>query len=946
MKLNFTKVAIALSFILSIGLNATSQVHYKQMMYDPSFNFYDVCDAAELFFETHDKGKGSGWKPYQRWKAENESKYYPTGDRLNSVPNFAMVQYNQFKAQEAAKSERASYATGWNELGPFSANNITEGYNPGIGRVESFWVNPTNTDHLFLGSRSGGFWKSLDGGATWVNTTDSLVASGVNTIGVNPFDSDTILINIQNGGNYVSHGIYQSVDGGDTWLLSNFNPANLGWGGLGTSDRIFYIKYHPRVRNLVFVGTDKGIYRSDDHLQTWTRLLNTADITDIEFHPVDDSIMYAYDDYYWSNYEDQVMRSEDQGLSYTASNGISGNGGSRGYIAVSPIAPDYVYFASSQGVWKSSDKGVNFTFISNPVESCYGFSVSDLDTSDMLYGYLNLMGSTDGGQNFVETAAWANSNPTDDYTHADLRTAECVNGVFYVGTDGYLAKTDNNGATWSRLNDGTGIREFYASGVSQSHFNVYMAGSQDNGTSVLNENGWIEWNGGDGMEAIVQTLNPNWMIGSWQYGTRQITKDGGQSRQGASNPDAGSGEADWQAPLLYSPNHQMRVYHFSDKVYQSDEFGDNWLEIGNPGIGILKAAAIAENNDNIMVVVRGSSIMLTEDHWVTKRPISSGLPGNSITDVAFDPNRDSTIIVTYNRYQSDSKKVYISHDLGLSWTNISYNLVDMPIRSVVIDHSDNSYIYLGAELGVYVMPMNGTQWELYNTNLPNVTVKDLEIQYGSNTLKAATWGRGLWEFTLKGRADYPSILETKLSNAPSSTRPRAGYDENVTAVISYSQNLTSVFVKWANDSIDLYKTINMTNTIDSTWSTDEPITNYGKGTNIYFKVFAVGQNNDTTETYRFQYEVRNGLNVNSVVENNFNYDVNLFPNPSNGQFNVDLGSSYDNVALRVFDVTGKEVYTKMASGSNLSVDMKAPKGSYFLWVVAGSKKAKIKFIIE
>ncbi len=138
----------------------------------------------------------------------------------------------------------------------------------------------------------------------------------------------------------------------------------------------------------------------------------------------------------------------------------------------------------------------------------------------------------------------------------------------------------------------------------------------------------------------------------------------------------------------------------------------------------------------------------------------------------------------------------------------------------------------------------------------------------------------------------------------------------------------------------------MTNVMDSTWVTDEAFTNYGKGTDIYFKVFAVGQNNDTTETYRFQYEVRNGLNINSVVENSFNYDVNLFPNPSNGQFNVDLGTTYKNVELRVFDVSGTEVYNKMASGSTLSVDIKAPKGSYFLWVIAGSEKAKIKFIIE
>jgi photosystem II stability/assembly factor-like uncharacterized protein len=940
------KITILLLLTFVYAIEGFSQVHYKQMMDDPQYNFYDVCEVAELYFSTNSKGKGSGWKPYQRWKAENENKYYPTGNRLNTIPNFAAVNYQGFVAQFPTPSSRSLFPNGWNDLGPYNANNITEGYNPGIGRVESFWVNPTNDQHLFLGSRSGGFWKTTNGGSTWKNTTDFLVASGVNTIAVEPTNPDTILINVKNAANNTTHGVYRSTDGGETWGVSDFNPANLGWGGLGTNNRIFKIVYHPRVSGLIFIGTNRGIYRSDDGLQTWIRLLNTADVTDIEFHPTNDSIVYVYDNYYWSTNKNAIMHSTDFGMTYTASSNIVGNSDREGFIAVSPQAPDYVYFASDNGVWKSSDKGQNFTFISTPVESCDGFAVSDIDTSDMVYGYLNLLGSTDGGVNFMEIAAWSNSTPTNDYTHADLRTAECINGVFYVGTDGYLAKTTDNGATWTRLNDGTGIREFYASGVSQSHYNVYMAGSQDNGTSILNGNGWIEWNGGDGMEAIVQTLNPEWMIGSWQFGNRQITKDGGQTRFGANNPDNGSGEADWQAPLLYSPNHQMRVYHFAEKIYQTDEFGDNWYEIGNPGIGLIEVAAIAENNSDIMAVSSGSDLMITEDHWVTMRSSFVGLPGYGITDIAFDPNNDLTMIVTYNRYQTDLKKVFISYNLGQTWSNITYNLNNMPIRSVVIDHSDSSYIYLGAEIGVYVKSMEGTQWQLFNNNLPNVTVRDLEIQYGSNTLKAATWGRGLWEFNLKGRANYPAVLYTSITDTPTDLVPKAGDDQFVTSIISYNQNVKSAFVKWSNSNTSLNKIIMMSNTVDSTWVTDSAFTNYGKGTDIYFKVYAVGQNKDTTESYKYQYQVRTGQNINSVIENNFEYEVNLYPNPNSGQFYVDLGNQYNDVDIEIFDALGKIVYKSTDSGNDFRVDFNGAKGNYILSVSSNDKKAKIQFILE
>ncbi len=82
--------------VVFIGCPLLAQSNYKTMIDDPSINFYDVCAAADLYFETHDKGKGSGWVGYQRWKAENESKYFPSGDRSQADPRFAEKQYQKF----------------------------------------------------------------------------------------------------------------------------------------------------------------------------------------------------------------------------------------------------------------------------------------------------------------------------------------------------------------------------------------------------------------------------------------------------------------------------------------------------------------------------------------------------------------------------------------------------------------------------------------------------------------------------------------------------------------------------------------------------------------------------------------------------------------------------------------------------------------------------------
>ena len=926
--------------ILSISISVNAQ-DYRDMMYDNSYNFYDVCDAADAYFETHSKGKGSGYKEYQRWKAENESKYYPDGDRSDSSPLFAWLQYNEFVQKN--NSRNTWFDGGWRDLGPYSANLITEGYNPGIGRVESFYVDPNNTQLLYMGARGGGFWRSTDEGASWINTTDFLPASGVNTIAVSPTNPDSLIINIQSSTNYTSHGIYRSVDGGLNWTLTGFNPSNLGWGGLGSSERVMKIVYHPTIPDFVLIGTTEGLYRSTDNLNTWTVILSSSTVTDIEFHPTNPGIVYVYDDNFMSATPNAILTSTDSAQTFTASNNLSGNNNSTLFISTTPSQPNFVYAASANGVYRSDDEGVTFSFLTNPNQACRGFIVSDLDTTNMIYGYLNLEASFDGGYTFFEITDWSSTSPGTDYVHADLRTAECINGVFYVGTDGYLAKSTDNGQTWTRLNDGTGIREFYAIGVSQSNWLYNIGGSQDNGTSINHDLEWLEWNGGDGMEGLIQPLNDQWMMGSWQYGSRQRTKDGGMTRHGVNTPQSGSSAADWEAPLLLDPVNQMRVYHFASDIYKSDRFGDNWEFVGSPNINIIREAAIAYNNSDIIAIARNGNLRISTNGGTSFQTAFSGLPTYVITDIAFDPNDDSTLVVTYNLYNANNKKIYVSHDLGASWQNITYNLGSMPLRCATIDFSDSSYIYVGAEIGVYYKSMEGTNWQLYNPQLPNVGVRDLEIHWGTNALRAATYGRGLWDYTLVGRIDHPSIVYTTITDPPTDVTPYENIDQFVTSRISYEGSLSNVYVKWSVNSLDLNNTIPMTNTVDSTWVSNTAIPNFPDNSKIYFKVYAVGDSNDTTETYRFMYEVLGTSDVADFLTE----QMKVYPNPNNGSFTLDMGELFSEALVEVTDISGRLVYSnRYLNFQQVNIDLDVTPGKYFVRVTSGPDVGTAQLTID
>jgi photosystem II stability/assembly factor-like uncharacterized protein len=846
--------------ILIISPFIISAQDWKQMMDDPAFNIYEVVEAAESYFEDVDKTKkGSGWKKYQRWLFENEPKFYPSGDRISVDSHYASNAYKDFlKKNPSAK--KSIFDSDWEELGPYYIEEVTGHYAVGLGRVESFYIDD-DPNIIYLGSRSGGFWKTINGGENWINTTDDLIAAGVNTIAVKPNNSNSILINVRNSNNGTTHGIYGSFDGGDNWEPTNFIPDNLSWGGLGSNDRINIIKYHPTIQDLVFIGTSDGLYRSEDNLVTWSFISfpnggpwNNDNFNEIEFHPTDENIIYIAA----TNLDSNIYISLDAGTTFNSSNSIVNS--SNIQLSVSAACQDCVYIGSSDGIWKSSDLGENFDLVSGSyIEeiSNYGaFAVSDIDNNIILYGDIDTHMSTDEGATFNKTTFWSTGNSnydqTGSYVHADLRGAVCKNGVFWVNTDGLLCKSEDNGITWE-IFEGQSIRENYNLGVSQSNHDRTISGSQDNGTSIKTENSWIEFYGADGMEGIVHPLNDDWMIGSFQFGGKRRTIDGGLSQDGVGNVENGG----WIAPLFYDPNDQMKIFSLGSKVTVSEDFGSTWTDLGSPfNDSSITYATIAENDSNIMAVTNYDQIKISLDGGNTFTNISDGLTGNYITDVVFDPNDDNTIIVIYGNYNGNNNKVYISNDLGSTWQNISYNLGFLPVRSVVIDHTENSNIYLGTEIGVYVKPMTSNTWELYSQGLPNMSILELEVMYGSNTLRAATWGRGLWEYALDGRVDHPSIISTKITNQPTEYQPKFGFEQYITSAIEYDNVLSDVYLKWSVNEPVFDNTISMSNSSENIWISDSHIPNQEIGTKVYFKVFAEGDNQDVSETYKFMYEVK------------------------------------------------------------------------------------------
>lgn len=935
-----------------------SALVYKKLIDNNNVNFYIACDSSESYFKTINKDlKGSGYNFFKRWKHENEYKYFPSGNRIIDF-SLPYREYNRIKENENRIKNRNVSSTGWTSLGPDNINTITGNYNSGLGRIEVVEVNPLNPQQIYLGTRSGGFWKTNNEGASWTNTTDFLPASGVNTLAVSPLNFEDLLVNVQMANTGYSFGVYHSVDGGTTFEQTNFNPDNLGFGGLGSDFKINIIKYHQNVPGLVFIGTNKGIYKSIDNLQTWTVVNSSCNVRDIEFHPTSDNIIYFYEDSLLGGNDRKIFISTNQGDSYVATGNIVQSSYGGVDIAVTPNCPDCIFISTYYEIYKSVDAGLNFNVVNiTPGSNTFSKATpSDLDQNIIIAGYIDLARSNNAGVTFNKATWWSlgssqhgGTNYQSSYTnsqvyiHADCNYIKCINGVFYACTDGFLSKSSDNGLTWQKLTFSNSIRENYNLGISQSNHFKIVTGSQDNGTSIKSESGWLDFFGGDGFDAIVHPLNNNFIIGSYQFGGRIKSTDGGYSLSGVT-PTGMS--ADWSSPQFYDPNDQMTVYTVGRNVYKSINFGTTWTNLGAPfGGGIVYDASIAQNDSRRMVFTYQEKIVLSTDGGLTFTSIKNNLPNFYITDVAFDPKNDETIIVTYGSWENNNQKIYITHNSGGLWQNITYNLGSMPILSVVIDNTEDSIIYLGAEIGVYKKAMNSNNWELFNVNLPNVAIKELEINHGSNTLNAASWGRGLWKCTLSNRQDYPKIINTFISNTPNDILPEVTMPQYVSSKIEYQGTLSDVRVYWSINTPDFNSTntIPMSLDVNNTWVSNTQIPDFPEGTKVFFKVVAIGSNSDTSETYKFMYKLKPMLAVDNFYDSR---EVKIFPNPTNDFLNIEIPKNLDKINFEIIDVLGQKVFADELINRTVIKTNEFSSGIYFIKFYYDNKVRILKIIKE
>lgn len=818
---------------------------YKEMMHDKQYNVYDVIDAAEVYFSTHDKGQGSGFKGYMRWRNVVEPMFYPSGDRSNFDPAYLYREMEKVRLEGLGQRTSAAPGEHWRDMGPNYANNLlSPSYASGVGRIETVWAGFATSDSIFLGARNGGFWKTVDGGTTWRSTTQDLPAVGVVDLEVNPDAHNEVWIVTRHATGY-SLGLMFSSDYGDTW-----NTTSLSFGN--NFERLYDMTIVEANTDTMYLSGQDGFYRSVDGGANWNITL-TGQVRTYALDPVNSQHIYLVKN---SN-RNEVLISYDGGLTWPDTTTVSGNSNSTPRLYTTPNLSSVVYFASSNGIWKSTDFAQNFTNQGSAPASLMTFGVSDTDHNLCVFGSLDQFISTDGGQNWTLFAPWVNAT-AQNYLHADGRVVRSWNGTMYLGTDGYLGRTTNNGTTWSQVNNsGTGIKEFYRIGTAESRTDMVVGGSQDNGTSILIDSTWYEWFGGDGMDCHINWTMPNIWFGNWQFGGMRRTDDNGLTIQGV-KPNVGNG--DWVTPTVLDRLNESTLFAGFDTLFKSTDHGDSWTALEDfSSLGNIKHLTISPSDSNYLYLARNSRMFASTDNGQNWSEVTSGLPSQSITRIAVHPTNPQRVITTHSGFNSNNK-VYESTDGGANWTNISSGLPNLPVQSAAWQDSWLDRLFIGQDGGVWYRDSLNLNWVQYSDSLPIQPIRDLEILHGANTIRAGIFGRGVFEAPLPDAASAPRIVRIDIDPAVNTFNRPSNLDSvHVKAVVRSPDPLSQVNLWWGLDGVNFPNMLSMNLLTNDTFRTGVAIPPHAIGQQVYFRIVAEDTDADSARTDKIVYRVKEAV---------------------------------------------------------------------------------------
>lgn len=592
------------------------------------------------------------------------------------------------------------------------------------GRVTSIDVDLSDPEIIYIGTASGGVWKSTDGGVQWEPLFDDQPTQSIGAVKINQRNPSVIWAGTGEGNPRNSHnsggGIYKSLDGGKSWKLM----------GLENTRTIHRIIIHRDNPDVVYVGAmgsiwgpneERGVYRTTDGGKSWEKILYVNEETGVADMIVDptnpDKIFVALWEY---GRKPWTFNSGGPGsglyLTYdggdnwkeiTEKEGLPKGELGRMGIAIAPSKPNILYAlveAKENGLYKSTDGGENWSLVSKEDIGNRPFYYSELYVDSKnenriynLYSYVSR--SEDGGKSFEVILDYGSAVHPDH--HAFWIHPDDPNYLI-DGNDGGLNISRDGGNSW-RFVDNLPLAQLYHVNVDMDYPYNVAGGMQDNGSWVgpsnvwrsggITNHDWQEVYFGDGFDVLFRPDDNRYVYAMSQGGNvGMVDRETGKGTFiRPLHPDGTWLRFNWNAAMAQDPFNDCGIYYGSQFVHYSTDCGQNW-EILSPDLTtndpekqqqatsggltidntqaenhttILAIAPSPHDEDVIWVGTDDGRLHITQDKSGSWTDVSDRLPGvkagSWIPFIQVSPHNAAEAFVVVNDYRRNDFRPMVFH---------------------------------------------------------------------------------------------------------------------------------------------------------------------------------------------------------------------------------------------------------------------------------------------
>ncbi len=613
------------------------------------------------------------------------------------------------------------------------------------GRIDEIAVDQARPWVIYVGTASGGLWKTTNNGTTWKPIFDDQGTASIGAVSLAPSDPEIVWVGTGEANNRQSStfgdGVYKSLDGGATWSHM----------GLRDTQHIGRIRVHPTNPRVVYAAAlghlwganaERGVFRTSDGGKTWEKVLfvdSDTGVVDIAMDSRNPDVLYA------AAYQRRrtafgfngggpgsgLYKTTDGGDNWRRlDSGLPEGPLGRIGLDVYRSDPRIVYALvqhSEGGVFRSEDRGESWAKINdlNPRPMYYSQIRIDPSDSQRIYvlgGPFYL--SEDGAKTFTQNT---DMTPTYDVgVHGDHHELwiDPANGQHMIlGGDGGLYFTWDRSKTWDKVNN-IPIAQFYSIGIDMQKPYFIYAGAQDthswggpsatrNQIGILNSD-WYQINFGDGMYQRIDPTDPNTVYTESQGGNIvRFDRRSGARKAIKPEPEEGADpyRFHWTSPIEISSHNPKMIFLGGNRLFVSKDRGESWTASEDLSLG----------GDRSELPIMG----VVPDENTLSRNDGVGTWG-TITTVAESPLTAGLIFVG-----TDDGLVQLSRDGAKSWTSLEGRFPGLDgngssVSRVLTSHGSANRAYVSFDRHhtddfapyIYTSDDQGETWRSISSNLP------------------------------------------------------------------------------------------------------------------------------------------------------------------------------------------------------------------------------------